>query len=131
MANLNEVKIEGTIVSKVSKTELESGLKLANFILKTDGNHPVYVMVKVAGKRPIELEKGQHIWLKGSLANMRRQDGSYEIGISSNGSYKVHENNSIQTKPNVEVLDSIQVEEESEPSGFRNIATRSSRRKNK
>ena len=124
MANLNEVKVEGTIVSKVTKTELESGLKLANFILKTDGDHPVYVMVKVAGKRPIELEKGQHIWLKGSLANMRRQDGSYEIGISSNGLYKVHEDNQspYPVKPNLEALDSIQVEDE-EPTGFKGVRT--------
>lgn len=126
----NEVKIEGTIVSKVSKVNLEEGLKIANFILKTDGKHPTYILVKFVGRKPIELEKGQHIWLKGSLGNIKKVDGSYELGINAKA-YKVHDDNSIQTKPNVEVLDSIQVEEESEPSGFRNIGTRSSRRKNK
>ena len=126
----NEVKIEGTIVSKVSKVNLEEGLKIANFILKTDGKHPTYILVKFVGRKPIELEKGHHIWLKGSLGNIKKVDGSYELGINATA-YKVHDDNSIQTKPNVEVLDSIQVEEESEPSGFRNIGTRSSRRKNK
>ena len=83
MANLNEVKLEGTIVSKVNKTDLESGLKIANFVLKTDGEHPVYVLVKFVGKREIELEKDQHIWLKGSLGNIKKADGNYEIGIKA------------------------------------------------
>ena len=126
----NEVKIEGTIVSKVSKVNLEEGLKLSNFILKTDGKHPTYILVKFVGRKPIELEKGQHIWLKGSLGNIKKADGSYELGINATA-YKVHDDNSIQTKPNVEILDSIQVEEDEEPTGFRNIGTRSSRRKNK
>ena len=91
MANLNEVKVEGTIVSKVNKTDLESGLKIANFVLKTDGEHPVYVLVKFVGKKPIELEKDQHIWLKGSLGNMKKADGTYEIGIKASA-YKIHNN---------------------------------------
>lgn len=125
----NEVKIEGTIVSKVSKVNLEEGLKIANFILKTDGKHPTYILVKFVGRKPIELEKGQHIWLKGSLGNIKKVDGSYELGINATA-YKVHDDNSIQTKPNVEVLDSIQVEEEeSEPSGFKGVRT--TRRKQK
>ena len=90
MANLNEVKVEGTIVSKVSKTDLESGLKIANFVLKTDGEHPVYALVKFVGKKPIELEKDQHVWLKGSLGNIKKADGTYEIGIKASA-YKIHE----------------------------------------
>ena len=121
MANLNEVKVEGTIVSKVTKVDLESGLKIANFILKTDGDHPIYILVKFVGKRYIELEKDQHVWLKGSLGNMKRKDGSFEIGINATA-YKVHDDNSIQTKPNVEALDSIQVEDE-EPTGFKGVRT--------
>ena len=119
----NEVKIEGTIVSKVSKVNLEEGLKIANFILKTDGKHPTYILVKFVGRKPIELEKGHHIWIKGSLGNIKKVDNSYELGINATA-YKVHDDNSIQTKPNVEVLDSIQVEEEeSEPSGFKGVRT--------
>lgn len=124
----NEVKIEGTIVSKVSKVNLEEGLKIANFILKTDGKHPTYILVKFVGRKPIELEKDQHIWLKGSLGNIKKVDGSYELGINATA-YKVHDDNS-QIKPNVEVLDSIQVEEEeSEPIGFKGVRT--TRRKQK
>ena len=91
MANLNEVKVEGTIVSKVSKTNLESGLKIANFVLKTDGEYPVYILVKFVGKKPIELEKDQHVWLKGSLGNIKKVDGTYEIGIKASA-YKIHKN---------------------------------------
>ena len=130
MANLNEIKIEGTIISKVNKVDLESGLKIANFILKTDGDHPIYILVKFTGKRYIELEKDQHVWLKGSLGNMRRKDGSFEIGINATA-YKIHEDNQspYPVKPNVEALDSIQVEEDSEPSGFKGV--RNIRRKQK
>ena len=90
MANLNEIKVEGTIVSKVNKTNLESGLKIANFVLKTDGEHPVYVLTKFVGKKEIELEKDQHVWLKGSLGNIKKADGTYEIGIKASA-YKIHE----------------------------------------
>ena len=127
MANLNEVKVEGTIVSKVTKVDLESGLKIANFILKTDGDHPIYILVKFVGKRYIELEKDQHVWLKGSLGNMRRKDGSFEIGINATA-YKIHEDGQSPVKPNVEVLDSIQVEDE-EPTGFKGVKTTRRRQK--
>ena len=123
----NEVKIEGTIISKVNKVDLESGLKIANFILKTDGDHPIYILVKVTGKRYIELEKDQHVWLKGSLGNMRRKDGSFEIGINATA-YKIHEDGQSPVKPNVEVLDSIQVEDE-EPTGFKGVKTTRRRQK--
>lgn len=124
----NEVKIEGTIVSKVNKVDLESGLKIANFILKTDGDHPIYILVKFVGRKPIELEKDQHVWLKGSLGNMKRKDGSFEIGINATA-YKVHEDGQSPVKPNVKALDSIQVEEDSEPVGFKGV--KSTRRKQK
>ena len=127
MANLNEIKIEGTIISKVNKVDLESGLKIANFILKTDGDHPIYILVKFTGKRYIELEKDQHVWLKGSLGNMRRKDGSFEIGINATA-YKIHEDGQSPVKPNVEVLDSIQVEDE-EPTGFKGVKTTRRRQK--
>ena len=126
MANLNEVKVEGTIVSKVTKVDLESGLKIANFILKTDGDHPIYILVKFVGKRYIELEKNQHVWLKGSLGNMKRKDGSFEIGINASA-YKIHEDGQSPVEPNVEVLDSIQVEDEEPISSFKGVGIRRKR----
>ena len=124
MANLNEVKLEGTIVSKVNKTDLESGLKIANFVLKTDGEHPVYVLVKFVGKREIELEKDQHIWLKGSLGNIKKVDGTYEIGIKASA-YKIHENKNQLNELNSAVDDLLGNSNEEVPtSSFKGVGIR-------
>ena len=120
----NEVKIEGTIVSKVNKTDLESGLKIANFVLKTDGEHPVYVLVKFVGKKPIELEKDQHIWLKGSLGNIKKVDGTYEIGIKASA-YKIHENKNELNELNSAVNDLLGNSNEEDPtSSFKGVGIR-------
>ena len=121
MSNLNEVKVEGTIVSKVNKSNLESGLKIANFVLKTDGEHPVYVLVKFVGKKPIELEKEQHVWLKGSLGNIKKVDGTYEIGIKASA-YKIHEN---KNELNSAVNDLLGNSNEEDPtSSFKGVGIR-------
>ena len=122
MANLNEVKVEGTIVSKVNKTDLESGLKIANFVLKTDGEHPVYILVKFVGKKEIELEKNQHVWLKGSLGNIKKVDGTYEIGIKASA-YKIHESqlNELNSAVN-DILDNSN--EEYPTSSFKGVGIR-------
>ena len=124
MSNLNEVKVEGTIVSKVNKSNLESGLKIANFVLKTDGEHPVYVLVKFVGKKPIELEKDQHIWLKGSLGNIKKVDGTYEIGIKASA-YKIHENKNELNELNSAVNDLLGNSNEENPtSSFKGVGIR-------
>ena len=122
MSNLNEVKVEGTIVSKVNKIDLESGLKIANFVLKTDGEHPVYVLVKFVGKKEIELEKNQHVWLKGSLGNIKKVDGTYEIGIKASA-YKIHESqlNELNSAVN-DILDNSN--EEYPTSSFKGVGIR-------
>ena len=124
MSNLNEVKVEGTIVSKVNKTDLESGLKIANFVLKTDGEHPVYILIKFVGKKPIELEKDQHIWLKGSLGNIKKVDGTYEIGIKASA-YKIHENKNQLNELNSAVDDLLGNSNEEVPtSSFKGVGIR-------
>ena len=124
MSNLNEVKLEGTIVSKVNKTDLESGLKIANFVLKTDGEHPVYILIKFVGKKPIELEKEQHVWLKGSLGNIKKADGTYEIGIKASA-YKIHENKNQLNELNSAVDDLLGNSNEEVPtSSFKGVGIR-------
>ena len=124
MSNLNEVKVEGTIVSKVSKTNLESGLKIANFVLKTDGEHPVYILVKFVGKKQIELEKDQHVWLKGSLGNIKKADGTYELGIKASA-YKIHENKNQLNELNSAVDDLLGNSNEEYPtSSFKGVGIR-------
>ena len=124
MSNLNEVKVEGTIVSKVNKTDLESGLKIANFVLKTDGEHPVYILIKFVGKKPIELEKEQHVWLKGSLGNIKKVDGTYEIGIKASA-YKIHENKNQLNELNSAVDDLLGNSNEEVPtSSFKGVGIR-------
>ena len=119
----NELKIEGTIVSKVNKSELQSGLKIASFILKSDGERPVYIPVKFVGRKPIELEKNQHVWVRGSLINVKKQDGTFELGLNA-VVYKIHDQVQEAPKPNVSKLDEIQVDEtpEDEPvCGFKGV----------
>ena len=92
--SLNEVKVTGTVASKVNKSNLKDGSFICSFIIKLD-ERKIHIPVKFIGKRPVEFEKGDHIWLKGELAALKNFKGEYELGINAK-CYKVHSSTDCQ-----------------------------------
>ena len=110
---LNEVKVTGTVVSKVIKSELKDNKFICSFIFKLD-DRGIHVPVKFVGNRPVEFDKNDHLWLKASLAAIKNFKGEYELGLNASA-YKVHTNDN--NKPikrqkrnyqvNQELIDSV------------------------